>query len=69
MQTLANIVIGAFLAGASLGPSVWSEVAWVDARLSQAVLMLAGAQEADSPLDHAVAKARAALPSLPSRAR
>ena len=68
MQTLANIVFGAFLAGASLGPSAWSEIAQVDARLAQAAMLLAGVQEAHSPLDHMVAKARAALPDLPSRA-
>jgi hypothetical protein len=31
-------------------------------------LQLAGTQEAGSPLDHAVAKARAALPDLPGGA-
>ena len=68
MQTLANIVFGALLAGASLGPSAWSDVAQIDARLSQAALLLAGLQEADSPLDRVVARARAALPDLPGGA-
>ena len=68
MQTLTNIVFGAMLAGASLGPSTWSEVAQVNGRLLQAALLLAGIEEAGSPLDHAVAKARAALPDLPNGA-
>jgi hypothetical protein len=61
---LANIVFGAVLAGASLGPSAWTEIAQVDARLSRAALLLTGMEEAGSPLDHAAAKARAVLPDL-----
>jgi len=68
MQTLVNIVFGAVLASASLGPTAWTEIAQVDARLSRAALLLAGREDAGSPLDHAVAKARAALPDLPGDA-
>jgi hypothetical protein len=62
MQTLVNIVFGAMLAGASLGPTLWSDVARIDARLSQAAAVLMGMQEQGTPLDSALAKARSALP-------
>jgi len=68
MQTLANIVFGAVLAGLSLGPAAWADVAQVGDRLSKAALFVAGTQCAGTQLSHAVARARAALPDLPHSA-
>jgi hypothetical protein len=65
MQTLMNIAFGAALAGVSLGPAAWADVAQVNGRLLHAASLFAGAEEAGSPLNHAVARARAALPDLP----
>lgn len=65
MQLLGNIALGAVLACASLGPTAWADVAQVNGRLLHAASQLAGGREAGSPLTHAVAKARAALPDLP----
>jgi hypothetical protein len=65
MQTLLNIAAGAILAAASLGPAGWTEVAQANSRVIHAASVLAGFEEAASPLDHAVARARAALPELP----
>jgi len=64
MQTLMNITFGAILASATLGPAAWADVAQAKGQLLQAVSHLAGIEEAGSPLDHAVARARAALPDL-----
>jgi hypothetical protein len=61
MQMLANIVFGAMLAGFSLGPSAWADAAQLNTKLCGAVMTLAGASQADSAIDHAVAKARNAL--------
>ena len=69
MQTLANIVFGAALAGLSLGPAAWADAAQVGNDVSRAVLVIAGSECASTPLGHAVAKARAALPELPQRAQ
>jgi hypothetical protein len=69
MQTLANIVFGAVLAGLSLGPAAWADAAQVGNDVSRAVLVVAGRECASTPLSHAVAKARAALPELPQRAQ
>jgi len=66
MQTLTNIVFGAVLAGLSLGPAAWADAAQINARVSKAAMVLVGLEDAASPLDHAVAKARAALPHLPN---
>ena len=68
MQTLLNIAFGAALAGATLGPAGWSEVAEANSRIIHAASVLAGFEDASSPLDHAVARARASLPSLPNGA-
>ena len=65
MQTLVNIAFGAALAAASLGPTGWADVAQANSRLVHAASVMAGFEEAASPLDHAVAKARAALSDLP----
>ena len=65
MQMLINIAFGAVLAAASLGPAAWDDIAQVNGRLLHAASVLTGVEEAGSPLDHAVAKARAALPDLP----
>jgi hypothetical protein len=65
MQTLVNIAFGAVLAAASLGPDAWADVAQAKGSILHAASMLTGAEETVSPLDHAVAKARAALPDLP----
>ncbi|HVU21238.1 MAG TPA: hypothetical protein VHE09_10950 [Rhizomicrobium sp.] len=67
MQTLLNIAFGAALAGATLGPAGWSEVAEANSRIVHAASVLAGFEDT-SPLDHAVARARASLPSLPNGA-
>lgn len=67
MQTLLNIAFGAALAGATLGPAGWSEVAEANSQIVHAASVLAGFEDA-SPLDHAVARARASLPSLPNGA-
>lgn len=64
MQTLINIAFGAAVAAASLGPAGWADVAEANSRLVHAASVMAGF-EAQSPLDHAVARARAALPDLP----
>jgi len=61
MQMLANIVVGALLAGFSLGPAVWADAARLNTQVCGAVMALAGLEQADSPIDHAVAKARSAL--------
>ena len=64
MQMLANLAFGAIVAGLSLGPAGWSDVAAVDARLSQAVMSMVHAHEAASPLSRAVTRAREALPHM-----
>ena len=69
MQTLANIVFGAVLAGLSLGPAAWADAAQVGNDVSRAVLVVAGRDCATTPLRHAVARARAALPELPNNAQ
>lgn len=61
MQTLGNIVFGAVLAGFSLGPTAWEDAARFNTLISHAVMALAGVEQSASPLDGAVAKARAAL--------
>ena len=61
MQTLMNIALGAMLAGASLGPAAWADVAQAKGRIVQAVSILAGLEEAGP--------AHGALPSLPHGAR
>jgi len=65
MQTLLNIAMGAALAAASLGPAGWTDMAQANSRVIHAASVLAGFEEAASPLDHAVASARSALPELP----
>ena len=70
MQTLGNLVIGAILAGFSLGP-----VAWADTRMemghliASATVIIAGKSVVGSPLDHAVATARGVLSQLPGGER
>jgi hypothetical protein len=66
MQMLANLAFGAILAGLSLGPAGWSDIAAFDARLSSAVMTIVGTKDAGPPLGHAVSRARAALPELPN---
>jgi hypothetical protein len=66
MQMLANLAFGAVLAGLSLGPAGWADMSALEAQLSHAVMTIAGAKDAGSPLDHAVTRARAALPELPN---
>jgi hypothetical protein len=68
MQTLANIVFGAMLAGLSLGPAGWTDAAQAGDDLTRAVMIVAGAECTGAQLDHAMARARAALPELPRRA-
>lgn len=62
MQTLANIAFGAIFAAFSLGPAAWEDMARFNAKVCKAAMTMAGAEHAASPLDRAVAKARAALP-------
>jgi len=70
MQMLANMVFGAVLAGLSLGPAAWADAAQVGNDVSRAVMIVAGHEcAAATPLRHAVAKARAALPELPQSAQ
>jgi hypothetical protein len=69
MQMLANMVFGAVLAGLSLGPAAWADAAQVGNDVSHAVMIVAGKECATTPLRHAVAKARAALPELPQSAQ
>jgi hypothetical protein len=66
MQTLANIVFGAILAGFSLGPPAWTDAAQMGAQITRAVTLVAGTECAGQRLSHAVARARAALPELPN---
>jgi hypothetical protein len=68
MQTLTNIVFGAVLAGISLGPAAWSDASKLNACVSKTAMILIGLEGGASPLDHAVAKARGALPHLPNSA-
>ena len=68
MQTLTNIVFGAVLAGLSLGPAGWTDAVQLNARVSKAVMVLVGFEDAGSPLGDAAARARAALPRLPNGA-
>jgi len=68
MQTLANIVFGGILAGLSLGPAAWADAAQVGNNVSRAVMVVAGMECTGTPLRHAVARARAALPELPNGA-
>jgi hypothetical protein len=65
MQLLANIAAGALLAGVSLGPAAWAEVSHAERRVVQAASQMIGIEGAGSPLTHAVATARGALPHLP----
>ena len=69
MQMLANMVFGAVLAGLSLGPAAWVDAAQVGNDVTRAVMIVAGKECATTPLRHAVAKARAALPELPQNAQ
>jgi hypothetical protein len=69
MQMLANMVFGAVLAGLSLGPAAWADAAQVGNDVSRVVMVVAGRECATTPLRHAVAKARAALPELPQSAQ
>lgn len=64
MSTLVNIAFGAVLAGASLGPSGWTEIAEMKSQMLHAASVLAGF-EVGSPINQAAARARAALPDLP----
>lgn len=62
MQTLANIAFGAMLAGFSLGPAAWEDMARLNARVCESVMTMTGSGHAPSAIDDAVAKARTALP-------
>jgi hypothetical protein len=60
---LGNLVIGAFLAGVSLGPTAWADTcALVDKPLAAA--LASGLHASGSPRDSAAAAARAVLPHL-----
>ena len=66
MQTLGNLVLGAVLAGISLGPAPWADASLlVHTGLSKAVVIIAETEKPGSPLDHPVATARAAFAHLP----
>jgi hypothetical protein len=70
MQTLGNLVIGAVLAGLSLGPSAWADTRIeADHLMARAATIIVGKNEAGSALDHAVATARGTLSHLPGGER
>ncbi|HEY4943690.1 MAG TPA: hypothetical protein VII56_19845 [Rhizomicrobium sp.] len=66
MQTLGNLLVGAILAGISLGPVPWADARLLlDTPLSRAAATIGGTGE----IDHAVATARTALAHLPDSAQ
>jgi hypothetical protein len=65
MQLLINLAFGAALAGLALGPTGWADIQAAEAQVSHVVLTMAGVESA-SPLDAAAARARAAMPELPT---
>jgi hypothetical protein len=70
MQTLGNLVIGAILAGFSLGPVAWADTRMeMDHLITSAAVVIAGKGVVSSPLEHAVATARGALSQLPGGER
>ncbi len=70
MQTLGNLVIGAILAGFSLGPVAWTDTRIeADHLMARAATMIVGKSDASSALDHAVATARGTLSQLPGGER
>ncbi|HTT98191.1 MAG TPA: hypothetical protein VMF58_09090 [Rhizomicrobium sp.] len=68
MQMLVNLAFGAAVAGLSLGPAGWADLAEMEAKASHAVMAIAGFEGTTSQLDAAAARARAALPQMPTRA-
>ena len=66
MQTLGNLVIGAVLAGLSLGPAAWADTRMeADHLVSGAAMVIVGKFATGSPLGHAVATVRGSLSRLP----
>ena len=69
MQTLGNIVIGAILAGISLGPTAWADARLPVAPMTAVTPMVAGTGKIGASLNQVVADVRAALPHPSSSAR
>lgn len=70
MQTLGNLVIGAILAGLSLGPAAWADTRTeANHLISGAAMVIVGKCQTGSALGHAVATVRATLSALPGGER
>lgn len=66
MQTLGNLLIGAILAGLSLGPAAWADTRMeADHLIAGAAMVIVGKCETGSALGHAVATVRGTLSELP----
>lgn len=66
MQTLGNLLVGAILAGLSLGPAAWADTKMeADHLISSAAMVIVGRGETGSALGHAVATVRGTLTRLP----
>ena len=66
MQTLGNLLVGAILAGLSLGPAAWADTKKeADHLISSAAMVIVGGGETGSALGHAVATVRGTLTRLP----
>jgi hypothetical protein len=66
MQTLGNLMIGAILAGLSLGPAAWADTRIEAGHLiAGAATVIVGKCETGSAFGHAAATVRATLSALP----
>jgi hypothetical protein len=66
MQTLGNLLVGAILAGLSLGPAAWADTKMeADHLISTAAMVIVGRGETGSAFGHAVATVRGTLSRLP----
>jgi len=66
MQTLGNLLVGAVLAGLSLGPAAWADTRMeADHMISTAAMVIIGRGETGSTLGHAVATVGETLSRLP----
>jgi hypothetical protein len=65
MQTLGNLVVGAVLAGLSLGPAAWADTrSEADHLVSTAAMVIVSKCETGSSLGHAVTTVRGTLSHL-----
>jgi hypothetical protein len=65
MQTFGNLAVGAIFAGLTMGPGAWTEARQaLDARLSDAKVVISAVEHFAPNIDHAWRAARAALPRL-----